>query len=112
DSGIYLRGSSRYQINMWAWPVGSGEIYAIRRDTTLVPQVRRGVTPILNADRPLGQWNRFEITLVGERVTVVLNGKTVLREAQLPGIAKSGPFALQHHGDHVQFANIYIKELD
>ncbi|MBA7600766.1 hypothetical protein ES703_07825 [subsurface metagenome] len=112
DSGIYLRGESRYQINMWAWPVGSGEVYAIRRDTTLAPQVRRGVTPILNADRPLGQWNRFEITLVGERVTVVLNGKTVLRDALLPGIPKSGPIALQHHGDHVQFANIYIKELD
>ncbi|UCH63621.1 MAG: DUF1080 domain-containing protein [Fidelibacterota bacterium] len=112
DSGIYLRGESRYQLNMWAWPVGSGEVYAIRRDTTLSPQVRRGVTPILNADRPLGQWNRFEITLVGDRVTVVLNGKTVLRDAQLPGIAKSGPIALQHHGDHVQFANIYIKELD
>ena len=112
DSGVYLRGESRYQVNMWAWPVGSGEFYAIRRDTTLAPQVRRGVTPILNADRPLGQWNRFEITLIGERVTVVLNGKTVLREALLPGIQKSGPIALQHHGDHVQFANIYIKELD
>ncbi len=107
DSGVYLRGESRYQVNMWAWPVGSGEFYAVRRDTTLAPQVRRGVTPILNADRSLGQWNRFEITLIGERVTVVLNDKTVLRDAQLPGIPKSGPIALQHHGDHVQFANIY-----
>ena len=111
DSGVYLRGASHYQVNMWAWPVGSGEVYAVRRDTTLSPQVRRGVTPILNADRPLGQWNRFEITLSGERVTVLLNGKTVLRDALLPGIPKSGPLALQHHGDHVQFANIYIKEL-
>lgn len=112
DSGVYLRGSSRCQINMWAWPAGSGEVYSVRRDTTLSPEVRRGVTPIVNADNPLGQWNRFEITLVGDRVTVALNGKTVLRDAHLPGIPEQGPIALQHHGDHVQFANIYIKELD
>jgi hypothetical protein len=45
-------------------------------------------------------------------VTVVLNGKTVIKEAKLPGMPERGPIALQHHGDPVQFANIYIKELD
>lgn len=112
DSGIYLRGSSKSQINLWFWPVGSGEVYGYRTDEKMSPQVRRGVTPILNADRPAGQWNRFEITLIDDRVTVVLNGQTVLREARLPGIPDRGPIALQHHGDAIQFANIYIKELD
>jgi hypothetical protein len=36
----------------------------------------------------------------------------VLDKARLPGIPKKGPIALQHHGDPIQFANIYIKELD
>jgi hypothetical protein len=48
----------------------------------------------------------------GDRVTVVLNGKTVIEDAQLPGIPRRGPIALQHHGDPIQFANLFVKELD
>ena len=112
DSGIYLRGSSKSQINIWNWPVGSGEIWGYRTDENMPPEVRRAATPILNADNPVGQWNRFEITVIDDKVTIVLNGKTVIREARLPGLPERGPIALQHHGDHIQFANIYIKELD
>jgi hypothetical protein len=111
DSGIYLRGSSKSQVNIWNWPVGSGEIWGYRTDMNMPPEVRRAGTPILNADKPVGEWNRFEITAIGDKVTIVLNGKTVIREARLPGMPERGPIALQHHGDRVQFANIYIKEL-
>jgi hypothetical protein len=112
DSGIYLRGDSKSQINIWNWPVGSGEIWGYRTDKNMPAEVRKAATPILNADNPPGQWNRFEITAVGERVTVKVNGKTVIRQAELPGLPKRGAIALQHHGDPVQFANIFIKELD
>ena len=112
DSGIYLRGSSKCQINIWNWPVGSGEIWGYRTDEQMPPEVRRGATPMFNADRPPGQWNRFEITAAADRVTVAVNGKTVIHEARLPGLPARGPIALQHHGDRVQFANIYIKELN
>ena len=112
DSGIYLRGVSKSQINIWNWPVGSGEIWGYRRDKNMPPSVRRGATPILNADNPVGQWNRFEITAIDDEVTVLLNGKTVIRQARLPGLPERGRIALQHHGDHIQFANIYIKEID
>jgi len=113
DSGIYLRGSSKSQVNIWNWPVGSGEIWGYRLDESMPPSVRRGATPIINADnRRLGRWNRFEITVIYNWVTVVLNGKTVIREAQLPGLPERGPIGLQHHGDAIQFTNIYIKELD
>ena len=111
DSGIYLRGSDKAQVNIWNWPCGSGEFYGYRLDMDLPASVRAGVTPIVNADMPIGEWNRFLITLIDDRVTVVLNGKTVIRDAWLPGIPETGPIALQHHGDHIQFANIYIKEL-
>jgi len=111
DSGIYLRGSSKSQVNIWCWSVGSGEVYGYRTDTTLPAEVRAGVTPRLKADKPPGQWNRFIITLRGERLTVQLNGQVVLSEARLPGIPAHGPLGLQHHGDPIQFANIFIKEL-
>jgi len=111
DSGIYLRGSSKSQVNIWCWPIGSGEVYGYRTDPGLTAAVRAGVTPSSAADRPLGEWNRFHITMRGERLTVVLNGVTVIEDAELPGVAAEGPLALQNHGDPVQFANIFIREL-
>jgi hypothetical protein len=74
--------------------------------------VRAGVTPKENADAPLGEWNRFFITMKGSRLTVVLNGKTVIENAELPGVPARGALALQQHGSPVQFANIYVRPLD
>src|SRR5258706_2534628 len=67
-------------------------------DAKMPPQVRAGVTPKTQADRPIGEWNEFTITLIGDRLTVVLNGITVIENAQLPGIPARGPLSLQHHG--------------
>jgi hypothetical protein len=36
----------------------------------------------------------------------------VIENAQLPGVPTRGPIALQHHGDAIEFANIFIRELD
>jgi hypothetical protein len=122
DSGVYLRGASKSQVNIWCWPIGSGEVYGYRTDAEQPPAVRAGVTPKANADRPVGEWNTFEITMRGDRLTVVLNGKEVISQAQLPGIPAEGPIGLQHHGGFeagkylpasslVQFRNIAIKGL-
>jgi hypothetical protein len=122
DSGVYMRGMSKAQVNIWAWPIGSGEVYGYRMDAKMPPEVRAGVTPKRHADRDIGQWNTFEITMRGDRLTVVLNGMEVITNAQLPGIPARGPIALQHHGGKrdgvwnsppslVQFRNIVIKEM-
>jgi hypothetical protein len=122
DSGIYLRGLDKAQVNIWCWPVGSGEVYGYRTDDKMPAEVRAGVTPKRNADRDIGAWNSFEITMRGDRLTVVLNGEEVISRAQLPGVPSRGPIGLQHHGAKkggvwtsppalVQFRNISIKEL-
>lgn len=59
-----------------------------------------------------GEWNRHVITLRGDRLTVVHNGMTTSENSEQPGIARRGAIALQHFGEFIQFANIYIKELD
>lgn len=123
DSGIYLRGTSKAQLNIWCWPIGSGEVYGYRNNQK-DPVVRAGVTPKVNADNPVGEWNTFHITMKGDRLTVMLNGKMVLENAQLPDVPQEGPIALQHHGGYdaekdewsgasalVQFRNIKIKPL-
>ena len=112
DSCIYLRGSSKNQLNIWSQPMGSGEVHGYVTDKSQPPEVRRAVRPKVRADNPPGQWNRFVATMKGDRLTVELNGQTVIEDARLPGIAPSGPIALQHHTDPVQFRNIFIKELD
>lgn len=122
DSGVYLRGSGKHQVNIWCWPIGSGEMYGVRMDDKTPADVRAGVTPRTQADKPVGQWNRFEITVRGQSVTVVLNGKTVIPAVTIPDLPARGAIALQHHGGKrdgkwnsppalVQFKNIYLKEL-
>lgn len=124
DSGIFVRGHGKAQINIWCWPVGSGEVWGYRTDPKMPPQVRAACTPKVRADRPVGQWNTFVITVKGDRLSVELNGQRVIEEAQLPGLPPRGPIGLQHHGGFnkktgqyspasslVQFRNIYVKEL-
>lgn len=124
DSGIYLRGTPRGQINIWCWPCGSGELWAVRNDRRLSPAERAAAVPKVKADKPIGEWNAFDITLKGDRVTVVLNGKKVIDNARVPGLPPEGPIVLQHHGGKdprtgrwnpasslVQFRNIWIKPL-
>jgi hypothetical protein len=125
DSGIFLRGTGKAQINIWCWPVGSGELWGYRTDSSMLPEVRAAAVPKVPADKPVGEWNTFDITMKGDRLTVVLNGKTVIDDARLPGVPERGPIALQHHGglnertgemnpasSLIQFRNVYIKRLD
>jgi hypothetical protein len=122
DSGILLRGVSKCQTNIWGWPIGSGEVYGYRMDDKMPAEVRRGVTPKVNADKNIGEWNTFKITMKSNKLTVELNGIIVIENALLPGLPDAGPIGLQHHGAKengawvsppslVQFRNLYIKEL-
>jgi hypothetical protein len=111
DSGIFLRGDTKAQVNITCKTIGSGEIYGFRVDKATPDAQRSNFVPTERADNPPGKWNRFHITLKGERLTVVLNGKTVLKDVQLPGLAAKGALGLQHHGDAVEFANLFIREL-
>ncbi len=111
NTGILLRGNEDAQINICCYPVGSGEVTAFRTNKQLPAEVRAALTPKQRADAPLNSWNRFEITLQGDRLTVVLNGKEIITKAQLPGLAARGPIGLQHHNEVVEFANLFIREI-
>ena len=122
DSGIFLRGTGKSQVNLWCWPCGSGQLWAFHGSKD--PAIRKGSIPKVNADKPVGQWNEMEITMKGETVSVILNGKTVLDKSNMPGVGREGPIALQHHGGYnaksktwsnasalIQFRNLRINEL-
>lgn len=110
DSGIYLRGSPQVQIWDPAFnPEGSGGLFNNKNNPA---------KPTECADKPVGQWNTFRIKMVGERVTVHLNGKLVVDNVVLENywerdkpIYASGQIELQNHGNTLYFKNVYIKEL-
>lgn len=69
------------------------------------------------AAKEAGEWNTFDITLIGKMVTIVANGKTVIGNQDIPGITSGaidsnegepGPLLIQ--GDHgpVEYRNIII----
>ncbi len=115
DSGIYLRGSP--QIQIWdttlvkvGAQVGSGGLYNNQKHES---------KPLLVADNPVGDWNTFYIKMIGERVTVYLNGLLVVDnvvmenywDRSLPIFAK-GPIELQAHGTDLAFRDVYVNELN
>lgn len=124
DSGIYLRGYPKSQLNIWCWAAGSGEIWGYRGDPKMPAKIRAGCVPKVRADKPVGEWNKFVITAKGNHVTVKLNGQTVIDNVELPDLPAKGAFALQHHGGRdkktgqwspasslMQFRNIRIRSL-
>ena len=67
---------------------------------------------------PMSEWNKMMVKLVGENVTIILNGKTVVDHAKLfnyfdkkGSLPKEGPIQLQTHGAPMQWRNLFIKEL-
>ena len=71
-----------------------------------------------NVDNPVGEWNRFRIIMVGEKVHVYLNGQKVVENTTLENywdrdkpIYPTGQIELQNHGGPLWFKNIYIREI-
>ena len=112
DSGIYLRGNSKSQVNIWEWPAGSGEVWGYRTDGSMPAETRAAATPVSRADRPVHEWNTFRINLDGETLNVFLNDAHVIVDCELPGVPSSGPVGLQAHGSGIEFRNIRIRTLD
>jgi hypothetical protein len=107
DSGIYLRGAPQVQI--WDNPLGSGGLYNNQKNPS---------NPSKRADKPVGEWNRFRILMVGDKVTVHLNDELVTNAVTMENywerdkpIYPVGQIELQNHGNTLWFKNVYIREL-
>jgi len=119
DSGIYLRGVPQVQI----WDYTEKEKFNIGADkgsgglwnnSAGAP----GKDPLVLADKPFGEWNKFRIIMIGSRVTVWLNGKLVVDHANMENfydrkkaIPARGPIQLQTHGGEIRWRNVFIREI-
>jgi hypothetical protein len=109
NSGVYLRGRYELQIEDDPQPEGptmrTGGVYGF-------------LAPSPDQPRRPGEWQSYEITLVGRVVTVVQNGQTIIDKQEIPGITGGaldsheglpGPIYLQgSEAGHVAFRNITI----
>lgn len=111
ESGISIRGSDNLAIMLTSWPEGSGGISGYRQDGVFDAETRKSATPILRADKATGEWNRLEISVIGKRINVILNGKQVVRGITLEDLPEKGPIGIHVPDLPVEFANIYIHEL-
>ncbi|MBX2901067.1 MAG: DUF1080 domain-containing protein [Cyclobacteriaceae bacterium] len=108
NSGVYLRGRYEVQIEddkgKEPWKGYLGAIYGF-------------LTPSVMAAKDAGEWQSYDITLVGRMVTVVANGITIIANQEIPGITggaidnkESEPGPIMFQGDHgpIDFRNIVI----
>jgi hypothetical protein len=77
---------------------------------TLPDEALNTVAKALVSGKPKGQWRRAQVTKRGGRLTVLLDGQTVLQDMPVPGLQQRGRIALRHDGRVVEFANIFVKE--
>jgi hypothetical protein len=126
DSGIYLRGVPQIQIWDPAQPDPNG--YGSARGSGGLwnnDKASPGRDPLVRADRPVGEWNKFSVLMVGSRVSVWLNDQMVvdhailenyydraLPAAQRRPIPRRGPISLQTHGGETRWRNLSIREID
>jgi uncharacterized protein (DUF427 family) len=115
DSGIYLRGSP--QIQIWD-PWGKNEKARVGSGGVFNNQVHPAA-PTKLADHFIGDWNRFRILMVGEKVHVFLNGELVANNVTMENywdrtqpIFPVGQIELQNHGNTLWFRNLYVREID
>ena len=122
DSGVYLRGTPQVQI--WDWHqvfnpnnptrkphLGSGGLFNNSPDAP-------GRHPLVLADKPFGEWNKFRIRQVGDRTTVWLNDKLVVDNAVMENywdrskpLPAKGPIMLQTHGGEIRWRNLFVREI-
>jgi HEAT repeat protein len=115
DSGIYLRGSPQVQI----WDTSRVDVGAQVGSGGLYNNQKNASKPLVLADNAIGDWNTFRIKMVGERVTVYLNGVLVVDnvvmenywDRSIPIFAKDA-IELQAHGTNLAFRNLFVKELN
>ena len=115
DSGIYLRGTPQVQI----WDTSRTDVGAQVGSGGLYNNQKNPSKPLKVADNQVGEWNTFRIIMIGEKVSVWLNGQLVVDNVTMENywdrkipIFPKGAIELQAHGTDLAFRDIYVKEIN
>ncbi len=115
DAGIYLRGTPQVQI----WDTARRDVGAEVGSGGLYNNEKNPSKPTVLADNAIGDWNTFRILMIGDQVTVYLNGQLVVNSVPLENfwdrslpIFSEEQIELQAHGTYVAYRDIYIREIE
>lgn len=109
NSGIYLRGIYEVQV---------AETFGKPVDSHNMGGLYSRITPAVAAEKPIGEWQTMDITLVDRHLTVILNGKTIIDNAAVLGCTggamtsdefKPGPLYLQGDHTNIDYRNIVLR---
>ncbi len=109
NSGIYLRGIYEVQIM---------ESFGKQLDSHHMGALYSRITPSVSAEKPIGEWQTMDITLVDRHLTVILNGKTLIDNQPVLGCTggamtsdetKPGPIYLQGDHTNVDYRNMVLR---
>lgn len=109
NSGVYLRGI--YEVQVF-------ESFGKPLDSHNMGAVYSRITPTVAAEKPIGQWQTMDITLVDRHVTVILNGKTIIDNQPVLGCTggalwsdpdRAGPIYLQGNHSDIDFRNMVLR---
>lgn len=121
DSGIYLRGTPQVQIWDTTKEGGKWDRNADKGSGGLFnnSKGKPGQLPLVHADRPFGEWNKFRIKQIGDKTWVWLNDKLVVDGAVMENywdrskpLMDKGPIMLQTHGGEIRWRNIFVRNID
>jgi len=112
NSGVYLRGIYEVQVE---------DSYGRPVDPHRMGAIYSRIAPSVSAEKPAGEWQTLDITLVDRHVTVILNGTRIIDNVYLPGctggamssdVSKPGPIYLQ--GDHsaIRYRNVVLTPIE
>ena len=118
DSGIYLRNNPQVQIWDTTEAGGKWNIGADKGSGGLWNNQTHANRPLVHADNPFGEWNTLRMVMVGEKLTIWLNGKMTVEwttmenyfDRNAPLFAR-GPVQLQTHGGEIRFRNLFVRRI-
>ena len=111
NSGIYLKGM--YEVQVY-------DSYGKDLDSHNMGALYSRITPTVNAEKPAGEWQTFDITLLDRHVTIILNGVTIIDNqpvygptggAMISDVFAPGPIYLQGDHGNVKYRNIVIRPI-
>ncbi|MCP5517355.1 MAG: DUF1080 domain-containing protein [Verrucomicrobiales bacterium] len=120
DSGVYLKGVPQVQIWDYTEEGGKWNIGADKGSGGLWNNSAGapGKDPLVLADKPFGEWNKFRIIQVGSRTWVWLNDQPAVINAIMENyfdrktpIPPAGPVQLQTHGGEIRWRNVFLREI-
>lgn len=109
--GVRLRGSEDCEVAIAVEPHVSGSLANSREVAPETSELESYPRPTILTEKPIGEWNRFVLTLKAGQLTVKLNGQIVTEVAASPSLPASGPITLVTRSQAVEFCNIYVQEL-